>query len=107
MQRFFIYVVELAPKDRLRRGKPEVYVGSSALAPEERFRKHKSRSPKSSRHVRRRGLRLLPHLYQHINPLSSREEAKHQEHVMRRRLEAHGYKVYGSCSPSATFECWL
>lgn len=104
-ERFYIYVVALRPKRRSNDGAaPEVYVGSSALTPEERFLKHK-KSPRSSRHVRRRGVRLLPRFYEHLNPFTSRGQAKHAEQRLRRRLEARGYKVYGSCVPSP--ECWL
>jgi hypothetical protein len=100
--RFYVYVVALKPR-KAGRGK-EVYVGSSALTPEERFYKHKH-NPRSSRHVRRRGVRLLPRLYRHLNPLPSRENAKRTEQHLRRQLERRGYKVYGSCLPSP--ECFL
>lgn len=107
MNKFFVYVVELRPHPsqgyEITR---DVYVGSTALSPEVRFQKHKT-SPKSSRHVRKRGIRLLPRLYDHLNPLYSRERAKATEQHLRKSLERQGYKVYGSCSPRQTPECWL
>jgi hypothetical protein len=104
---FYVYVVALRPKaTSMRSSHHEVYVGSSALTPEVRFHKHKT-EPKASRHVRRRGIRLLPHLYAHLNPLHSRAEAKAAEKRLANHLEAKGYHVYGSCSPRTSPTCWL
>ncbi len=51
-----------------------LYVGESRYTPERRFENHKS-GKHASRHVQRKGVRLLPELYRHLNPLS-RAEAK-------------------------------
>jgi hypothetical protein len=107
MEYFYVYVVELRPRSYSgKTTKPDVYVGSSALTPRERFHKHKT-EPKGSRHVRRRGTRLLPHLYEHLNPMRSREEAKSAEQKLRKQLEARGHRVYGACSAREERECWL
>lgn len=98
---YYVYVIELRSKDRNR---PEVYVGSSAFSPKRRFLKH-LREPRGSRHVRSRGVRLLPSLYEEHNPLSSRLEAKRTEQRIRRALEAKGYKVYGACRPDESLSC--
>ena len=65
-ERYYVYVVELRPRGPSD-GRPEVYVGSSALPPALRFAKHVAGETKASRHVRRRGVRLLPALYDHLN----------------------------------------
>src|SRR3990172_2654601 len=48
--------------------KPCVYVGMTGLTPEERFSNHKA-GIKSAYVVKRHGIRLLPELYQHLNPM--------------------------------------
>src|SRR6516164_6639239 len=48
--------------------KPCVYVGMSGLKPEERFANHKA-GIKAASVVKRFGLRLLPELYEHLNPM--------------------------------------
>ena len=74
-----VYVIELDPKvmkDRKFRGankgcdplKPCLYVGSTGLAPEERFENHKC-GYKANRYVTRYGLRLRPDLYACYNPM--------------------------------------
>lgn len=113
MRQYFVYVIELRAlvvtydeRREQKRKTKDVYVGSSALVPEARFRKHLT-SPKSSRHVRRRGVRLRPDLYSGLNPLPSRMAAKKQEHKLASRLERQGYRVYGSCSRRQTPDCFL
>ena len=91
---FFVYVVELD-----RPPYPSVYVGSSALPPEERFQKHLHGGLGTSRYVRRQGVRLRPDLYAHLNPLPSREAAWLEEHRLRDRLVQSGFHVLGSCDP--------
>jgi predicted GIY-YIG superfamily endonuclease len=49
-----------------------LYVGQSYYSPEERFRQHKE-GHRASRIVNRCGVRLLPKLYQHLNPLTQAE----------------------------------
>ena len=106
-ERFYVYVVELRSQrlgDRTR----EVYVGSSALPPPLRFAKHLSGETKASRHVRRRGVRLLPALYDHLNrtPITDRERIKVLEQRLADDLTRRGYRVYGSCKPTDP-SCWL
>jgi hypothetical protein len=45
-----------------------VYVGMTGLAPVERFANHKA-GIKAAAVVKRYGVRLLPELYQHLNPM--------------------------------------
>jgi hypothetical protein len=51
-----------------RRDKPCVYVGMTGLTPEERFGNHKQ-GIKAAAVVQRFGIRLLPELYTHLNPM--------------------------------------
>lgn len=95
--RFYVYVVELARPGNP--SNPSVYVGSSALPPEERFRRHKQGGVPTSGMVRRQGIRLRPDLYRNMNPLTSRADARDAELGLRHALEGRGYRVFGSCSP--------
>jgi hypothetical protein len=108
MRRYYVYVVELRPMPgRIRRSaKPDVYVGSSAFPPSKKLALHRS-SAKGSRQVRKRGIRLLPRLYAGVEPTYTREDAQHQEKMLRARLERQGYRVFGACSPRRQRACWL
>ena len=61
-----VYVVYL--RDPKGDGKAGYYVGMTGLSPEERFENHK-KGYKSARVVTRCGERLVPRLYQHLNPM--------------------------------------
>ena len=74
-----VYVVLLAPvAKKLKKvraenpnrdpKKPCVYVGMTGLTPEERFANHKA-GIKAAGVVKRYGLRLLPKLFTHLNPM--------------------------------------
>ena len=104
---FYVYVIELRPlpHDPPKNGRPDVYVGYSWSRPEDRFDKHLN-DERASRHVKKRGLRLLPRLYRQHNPMHTREQAKRKEQELRATLERQGYRVYGSCSPRKA-GCWL
>lgn len=69
------------------------YVGESRYRPENRFAQHLA-GTRASRIVRRKGLRLLPRLTQHLNPLS-RAEAKQLEPILAERLREAGLRVHG------------
>lgn len=73
--------------------KPCVYVGMSGLTPEARFANHKS-GIKSARVVRRYGIRLLPELYVHLNPMPF-EAAAQMEMDLADDLRRAGYTVFG------------
>ena len=61
-----LYVVLL--RDRRSAGRWGLYVGETSLDPDFRFDQHKT-GYKASRYVNRFGLRLLPVLFEHFNPL--------------------------------------
>ena len=101
---YYVYVVELAAVGRVR-VMADLYVGSSALAPKERFGKHLDHTDTASRHVKARGVRLRPDLYRDYPPFVTRAAAKRAEKKLADVLEARGHKVYGACRPSRTKGC--
>jgi len=100
----YVYVVLLDPVvGRMRKvqsqntnrdlKKPCVYVGMSGLKPEQRFANHKA-GIKASSLVKRFGLRLLPELYEHLNPMPF-EAAAQMERDLAEDLRHAGYTVSG------------
>jgi predicted GIY-YIG superfamily endonuclease len=86
-----VYVVLLRnPKGD---GKAAYYVGMTGLTPEHRFRNHKS-GLKAARVVRKYGERLVPRLYQHLNPMPY-QKAKTMEGLLADSLRKRGYVVFG------------
>ncbi len=73
--------------------KPCVYVGMTGLTPEERFANHKA-GIKAAGVVKRYGLRLLPELYEHLNPMPY-EAAVEMERDLAEDLRRAGYTVTG------------
>ena len=73
--------------------KPCVYVGMTGLAPEERFANHKQ-GIKAASVVKRYGLRLVPELYTHLNPMPY-EAAARMEADLAEDLRRAGYTVTG------------
>jgi hypothetical protein len=99
-----VYVVLLdsvAARDRKVRAtnpkrdpkKPCVYVGMTGLCPEERFWNHKH-GEKAARVVQRFGVRLLPELFAHLNPMPF-EAAAQMEKDLAEDLRSQGYTVAG------------
>lgn len=73
--------------------KPCVYVGMTGLLPEERFANHKG-GIKHAAVVKRYGIRLLPELYAHLNPMPF-EAAAQMEKDVAEDLRRAGYTVTG------------
>jgi hypothetical protein len=71
---------------------PCVYVGMTGLRPDERFDKHKA-GIRSNRYVREYGLRLLPELYEFLNPMPY-EAAREMEVELAIGLREEGYAVW-------------
>jgi hypothetical protein len=86
-----VYVVRRNP-DRDPR-KPAVYVGMTGLPVDHRFENHKN-GYKSARLVRKYGLRLLPELYEYLNPMPY-EQAVQMEKDLADDLRTQGYAVVG------------
>ena len=73
--------------------KPAVYVGMTGLPVDHRFENHKN-GYKSARLVRKHGVRLLPELFEHLNPMPY-EHAVQMEKDLADDLRAQGYAVCG------------
>src|SRR3954467_8419812 len=65
-----VYVILL--HDPARGGRWGLYVGQTSRDPDWRFDQHKA-GYKASGAVRRFGIRLLPHLVEHLNPMKAWE----------------------------------
>ena len=86
-----VYVVYLrSPRGDGRAG---YYVGMTGLTPEKRFDNHK-KGVKAASIVTRCGERLVPSLYEHLNPMTWEEAAK-MEVQLAEELRQRGYLVYG------------
>jgi predicted GIY-YIG superfamily endonuclease len=99
-----VYVVLLDPAvDKIRKIRAEnpnrdrkkscLYVGMTGLTPEERFANHKA-GIKDASLVKRYGIRLLPELYEHLNPMPF-EAAAQMEKDLAEDLRRVGYTVTG------------
>jgi hypothetical protein len=73
--------------------KPCVYVGMTGLPVDHRFENHKN-GYKSARLVQKHGLRLMPELYEHLNPMPF-EAAVQMEKDIAEDLRNEGYTVTG------------
>lgn len=73
--------------------KPCVYVGMTGLSPEQRFANHKA-GIKAAAVVKRHGIRLLPELYAHLNPMPF-DAAVQMEKDLAEDLRRAGYTVAG------------
>ena len=73
--------------------KPCVYVGMTGLPVDQRFKNHKD-GYKSAWVVRKYGVRLMPELYEHLNPMPF-EGAVQMEMELAEDLRAEGYTVTG------------
>jgi len=98
-----VYVIELSRdvlhEDKFRKLNPHakpnsicVYVGSTGLSPEERFKKHKL-GIKHNAYVYKYGTRLLVDLYKQYNPMTY-DDAIKKEFELAHLLRAKGYAVY-------------
>jgi predicted GIY-YIG superfamily endonuclease len=86
-----VYVVYL--RNPNRDGKAGYYVGMTGLTPEERFANHK-KGIKAARVVTRCGERLVPRLYEHLNPMPF-QRAREMEEMLADSLRKRGYVVFG------------
>ncbi len=86
-----VYVVFLRnPKGD---GKAGYYVGMTGLTPEARFANHKA-GIKAAGIVRRCGVRLVPVLYEHLNPMPY-ADAVRMEVELAESLRKRGFSVFG------------
>jgi len=87
-RRHSVYVVLLNIK-----GREAYYVGLTGRTPEERFKQHKA-GYKASKWVKKYGDRLVPELYEHLNPMFY-EDAVDMECQLSAELKQRGWEVYG------------
>ena len=73
--------------------KPCVYVGMTGIPPIERFQNHKD-GYKASYYACKYGVRLLPELYEYLNPMPY-EAACQMEKDLAEELREQGYTVCG------------
>lgn len=73
--------------------KPCVYVGMTGLRVERRFENHRN-GYKSAWTVRKYGIRLMPELFEHLNPMPF-EAAARMEKDLAEDLRAEGFTVTG------------
>ena len=86
-----VYVVYLRnPKGD---GKAGYYVGMTGLTPEQRFQNHKA-GIKAASVVKKFGERLVPKLYEHLNPMTF-GAATVMEVELAEELRQRGYVVFG------------
>ena len=107
-----IYVIELSKRvftenAKFRAANPQfngvlqcLYVGMTSKTPKERFVQHKTgyRNKKgyklSSNIVEKYGLYLRPSLYNHIDPIATRQEALKMEETLALELRRQRYAVW-------------
>ena len=98
-----VYIVELDPQvlssGKFREANPGyldgrmcLYVGMTGLTPPERFQNHK-KGYKANHFVQKYGLRLLPELYDKLNPMSYAKAARKEEELAR-ALRRRGFGVW-------------
>ena len=86
-----VYVVYL--RNPNKDGKAGYYVGMTGLTPEQRFENHKN-GIKASSVVEKYGERLVPKLYEHLNPMSY-GGAMVMEAQLADELRKRGFVVFG------------
>ena len=100
-----IYVIELSQEVLTNKkfreanpdyisGKPLAYVGMTSRTPEERFQQHKT-GYKSSRFVKKYGIRLKPRQYATRNPMTYTEAVK-MEKLKTKLLRKRGWGVWSN-----------
>ena len=100
---YSVYVIEMSDErgPRINPKYANVYVGQTALSPEDRFEQHRV-GHKASRHLWKGGKRvgkflglwLKRRLYEKYNPIATREEAKRMEEWLAEHLRRRGYTVF-------------
>lgn len=102
-ERHHVYVIELDKEvlDEAKfkkanigylRGKPCVYVGMTGLDPDTRFDQHKA-GIKANKYAKKYGLRLMPEIYEKLNPMPY-GDAQYMEVDLAIRLREAGYGVW-------------
>ena len=101
-----VYVIELDKEvlvsKKFREKNPHVnprlacfYVGQTTHDPVTRLKQHKS-GYKANRFVKKYGLRLVPKIFSHFNPIARREEAERIEQWVALKLREKGHGVWSN-----------
>lgn len=102
-ERHNVYVIELSRdvllEKKFLKANPDyvqgmqcLYVGMTGLDPDLRFDRHKA-GIQANKYVLRFGLRLMPHLYAHLNPMPY-GDAQYMEVDLGIRLREAGYGIW-------------
>lgn len=94
-RRYSVYVIELDQAAEPLSGRPIVYVGETALSPDERYARHREGGRTASAVVRRFGVSLRPDLSARIGPFATRENAEAAELRLAEDLRSRGFDVFG------------
>ena len=107
-----VYVIELSKRvftenSKFRAANPQfngvlecLYVGMTSKTPKERFLQHKTGHINKKGHkissniVQKYGMYLRPSLYNHIDPMATREEALKMEQILALELRRKRYAVW-------------
>ena len=87
-----VYIVLLEGVNKKRLGYA-LYVGRTSRKPEVRFQQHKD-GYKASKYVKKYGIRLLPELFEHLNPMSNAESIELEVNIAA-ALKRAGVPTYG------------
>lgn len=87
-----VYIILLENVGKQRRGYA-LYIGKTARQPETRFREHQAGN-KVSKYVKKYGVRLLPELFAHLNPMGA-SEATELEVSITEALKKAGVPTFG------------
>lgn len=93
---YYVYVIELDDSvgPRLNPKYPNVYVGQSFHPPDKSFAQHLG-GVKAAKKVKNYGKWLRRKLYQHYNPIQTRDLALAKEAWLYKHLKKVGYTVHG------------
>lgn len=87
-----VYIVLLRGVSSRRAGYA-LYVGRTSRKPDVRFQQHKD-GYKASKYVKKYGVRLLPELFEHLNPMSNTESIELEANIATALKQA-GVPTYG------------
>ena len=106
MSNYYVYVIELHEEvleikkflecnPDYQEGKACFYVGQTGKTPRDRYMEHmKGIKFRYNRYVYKYGIRLVPELYNALNPLDSREAAEEAEEKLAKDLQRQGHAVW-------------
>ena len=87
-----VYIALLKGTNKKRPGYA-LYVGRTSHKPDVRFQQHKD-GYKASKYVKKYGIRLLPELFEHLNPMSNAESIELEVNIAAALKQA-GVPTYG------------